>query len=525
MSKLGIVLVLLIVALNEIGYSQFIDRYWTFGDSSAIDFKNLNSPTPDSSILRVRGTCASICDSLGNLILYGGTPNIDIWNPPGPPYIYDFGYIVNGSHLKIANGDSLKSGGWYQEMTIVPDPGNSNRFYVFHSGITTTPIPGFYYTVVDMSMNNGLGYVVQKNIRLETFPVCDGMAAVKHGNGRDWWVVIKNWDPNNVLDEFYIYNISPSGVAKMPVQHIGTPYSGGGFSRFKFNKAGTKLYSINTTDLIEKYDFDRCTGMLTNAITISSNRTQTPYKNYWSFAISPNENILYFTSIYKGNNTDTSYLVQYNLNASNFLLSADTLYTFNRNSANGGGPVAGLLQLGPDGKIYLSTNYETQDCGFQWLYCDTSSFFTENMNLSVINHPDSLGAACDFQPYSFYLGGHRSYVGLPNNPNYELGKLVGSPCDTLGTVGINEVFGGKQNLFVYYDTDWQKAFINAKGLTGKTYNLMVYDITGKAILTLSGSLNSEFYTYSMPMESFANGLYVISLVTENEKLTNKIIKQ
>ncbi len=147
------------------------------------------------------------------------------------------------------------------------------------------------------------------------------------------------------------------------------------------------------------------------------------------------------------------------------------------------------------------------------------------MNLSVINYPDSLGSACDFQPHSFYLGGHRSYVGLPNNPNYELSKLVGSPCDTLGTVGINEEFGGKQSLFVYYDTDWQKAFINAKGLTGKNYNLIVYDITGKAILTLSGSLTSEFYTYSMPMESFASGLYVISLVTEREKLTSKMVKE
>jgi hypothetical protein len=54
---------------------------------------------------------------------------------------------------------------------------------------------------------------------------------------------------------------------------------------------------------------------------------------------------------------------------------------------------------------------------------------------------------------------------------------------------------------------------------------MVYDITGKVILTLSGSLTNEFYTYSMPMESFASGLYIFSLETENEKLTNKIIKK
>ena len=517
-------IILLLVVSSKVSTAQFTDRYWAFGDSAAINFSYLNNPTYDTSIIRSRGSCASICDSLGKLLIYSASPNYNLIQIPG---MYSHGYVLNKANLIISNGDSLRSSGWYQEMTILPDPSNGQRFYVFTMGVTSTAIPGFYYSVVDLSMNNGLGYVVQKNIRLENFPVCDGMASVKHGNGRDWWVVIKNWDSTIALDEFYVYLVSPIGVIKMPIQHIGSSYSSGGFSKFKFNIDGTKLYATQLASLVEQYDFDRCTGLLSNTLTINPRDTNNnlPNRLYWSHAVSPDESKLYVTSIYNGTNLDTSYLVQYDLTAANFLASADTLYTFNRNSANGGGPVAGLLQLGPDGKIYLSTFYDIQDCGFQWLYCDTSSFFTENMNLSVINHPDSLGAACDFQPYSFYLGGHRSYVGLPNNPNYELGKLVGSPCDTLGTVGINEVLGGKQNLFVYYDTDWQKAFINAKGLTGKNYNLMVYDITGKAILTLSGSLTSEFYTYSMPMESFASGLYVISLVTEREKLTSKIVKE
>src|SRR4051812_29126241 len=54
-----------------------------------------------------------------------------------------------------------------------------------------------------------------------------------------------------------------------------------------------------------------------------------------------------------------------------------------------------------------------------------------NMNLCVINNPDSLGQACDFQPHSFYLGGYRSYAGLPNNPQYDLGPVIGSGCDTI----------------------------------------------------------------------------------------------
>lgn len=84
------------------------------------------------------------------------------------------------------------------------------------------------------------------------------------------------------------------------------------------------------------------------------------------------------------------------------------------------------------------------------------------MNLSVINSPDLPGAACDFQPYSFYLGGKRTYWGLPNNPDYDLGPLVGSPCDTL--VGTTETLPihSAPELFVYYAPNWQSAFINAQ---------------------------------------------------------------
>ena len=49
--------------------AQFTDRYWVFGDSAAIDFSNINSPVPAISMLRSRGTCASICDILGLLFL------------------------------------------------------------------------------------------------------------------------------------------------------------------------------------------------------------------------------------------------------------------------------------------------------------------------------------------------------------------------------------------------------------------------------------------------------------------------
>jgi hypothetical protein len=136
-----LLVVLLLVAGNA--SAQFTDRFWTFGDSAAIDFKNLSNPIPDSSILRVRGSCASICDSSGNLLMYCGSPNLDIWRPPGPPYIYDYGYLANKFHSKIPNGDTLKCSAWYQEMIIIPNPSNIKQFYVFTAGVLSPP-QGFF---------------------------------------------------------------------------------------------------------------------------------------------------------------------------------------------------------------------------------------------------------------------------------------------------------------------------------------------------------------------------------------------
>jgi FOG: PKD repeat len=56
-------------------------------------------------------------------------------------------------------------------------------------------------------------------------------------------------------------------------------------------------------------------------------------------------------------------------------------------------------------------------------------------NLHAINHPERKGLDCDFHQHgidlnTFHVG------GLPNNPNYRLGPIDGSPCDTLGIDNI-----------------------------------------------------------------------------------------
>jgi hypothetical protein len=491
--------------------AQYTDRYWAFGDSAGIDFKNLANPQPANSVLRVRGSCASICDSAGDLLFYCGSPNWQKWllpTGPGPK----FGYVINKNHQTMFSGDSIVGLLWYQEMVIVPMPDNDSLFYIFSAGVSNTK-HGLFYSVIDVKYNNGQGKVIQKNVQLRNDTICDGITAVRHGNGRDWWVVVRSWKTYPVND-ITVYLISPSGVTAYPTQYIGTLTSLAGFYRMKFNLDGNHLYNVSVGGIVERLDFDRCTGIFTNQLTYSGLGSQ--FLNYWGFEVSPDESKLYTTLIYQTANQDTGYILQFDLNSPNFLASVDTLGTYSSYD------LPGVLELGPDGKIYASIFWAGPDTCFDYLFC-SGTINTTNSNLSVINYPDSLGAACDYQPFSFYLGGHKVYTGLPNNHNYEMGAWVGSPCDTL-TVGINELFPKNGTLKIYYDKNWQTVFVNAEVLKGRSGTMQIFNSSGQLIYDAKAIVDGGYYSSSSLFSYQSNGVYIVRLQTDKEVLTGKFVK-
>jgi hypothetical protein len=265
---------------------------------------------------------------------------------------------------------------------------------------------------------------------------------------------------------------------------------------------------------MEIYDFDRCTGIISNPVTIHPEPTSAPYGWFWSCEFSPSGRFLYVTTYDPLQN----FLYQYDLLSSNPSTSRISL-TSNSNYLIG----YGFLKRGPDDKIYFSTAYQCDAFPYCYPYPD-SVYNQVNMNLSVINSPDSLGLACNYTPYSFYLGGKRTYYGLPNNPDYDMPALAGSPCDTL--VSINEpanISNTNATLHVYYAPDWEKAFINAEKLKGKNYRLRMVDVLGKEVYTESGVLNSQYFTKNLNCASFTKGMYIVVLETEKEKLTKKFV--
>lgn len=500
--RLVLLVFVLFISVHLVAQKQ--NNIWCFGDSAGIDFNNINNPQPYSSVIRSKGSCVSICDTSGNLICYAATsvPHItpaDTFNVK----------VFNRNNQLLINGDSIIGLAWYYELVLLPSPGQSNIFYLFCIGVTDNY--GLYYSVIDMNQNGGLGAVVQKNIQLLNYQCSDGLSAVKHANGRDWWVLFRRgYLPTN---EFYIYLVSPAGIQGPNIYALGS-LSNSNILRQIFSPDGSKLMILNYAGLIELFDFDRCTGIPSNPLTIDTEYC-CPYPAYWSGEFSP-----YGRYFYLGNTLqDSCYLIQLDLQATNIMGSSDTLYSFNYPPSYYS---EGVIKRGPDNKIYVANGYYN---GVQNFYPYQDSMYNMyNMNISVINSPDSPGIACNFQPYSFYLGGKRSYLGLPNNPDYDLGPIAGSICDSLSNSIIQPLMQNI-NLNVYYHSSWQVAFINAQKISGKNYSLIVYDVSGKQVFQESGRLASAYYTKNLNCEGYANGIYIVSFMSDREKLVKRFVKE
>jgi hypothetical protein len=498
----------LIIFLMLIANSVFSQRnnIWCFGDSAAINFNNGGIPYPISSSVNSRGSCTSIADDAGNLLFYGFTR---------AGIVNNSGLIYNNLHQIMQNGDSILGQGWYYEMSIIPDPADDSSYYFFSIGVTTSSLPGLYYSKIEFNTQNPQGEVTQKNIQLLNFQTVDCLLAVKHGNGRDWWVIVRESPVSfpNTNNAWYVLLFSSSGISSFGIQNIGA-LNGTNSGRLAYDTLSNRICFVNSLYLIETYDFDRCTGIISNPVNIEPQSYIQPSNWNWSCEFSPSGQYLYVSTWI---NNDSSYLWQFDTWATNIAASKTMIWQSNYPVYY----VIGQLKRAPDGKIYLSNGWVDTTGNYQFPYL-SNQYYPENMNLSVINAPDLPGSACNFQPYSFYLGGKRTYWGLPNNPDYDLGPLIGSACDTL--LGITEELPSVHTeLLVYYSAAWQSAFINAHKLHGKNYQLIVIDIMGKQVFTESGALSSQYYTKNLNCSTFSKGMYVATFITEKENLSRKFV--
>lgn len=490
--------ILLLITVS--GICQNRNSIWCFGDSAGIDFRDTINPAPFVSAMDGRGSCVSICDSMGALQFYA-----DTYMPLAIAYVW------NANHDTLLNSDSIISDGVYNELQIVPFSGNNDKYYLIYTG---WPVyyDGIYYSVIDMNLDQGLGAVVIKNIQIDSNRIADCLQAVKHANGRDWWLISKLSSTNYTQhNRFLVYLITPDNISP-EITFDFNDATDLDFQKIIFNPDNTKVMVINVRGYMCEYDFDRCTGIVNNPRLIYPEITTVPYNRLlWEGSYSPDGNIFYITTA-RWTGVAESYLIQYDLNSIDIPNSADTIdMTY--------APIGpGAVRLAPDGKIYYSRAYESPHLN-SFPYAD-SMYNYINMNLSVINNPNSIGVACDFQPFSFYLGGKRTYYGLPNNPNYDLGPVIGSVCDSL--LNSVQVFNKSEHLIEVYPTPIRNGNLAISyPIVRSDSELEIIDMEGNVLVKYQLPKNSSYMHLDLP--TISSGIYLARMISMSGSWSVKIL--
>lgn len=357
-------------------YSQKEGTIWYFGNHAGLDFNSgIPVPLTNGQINANEGT-ASIADSSGQLLFY--TDGITIWNR---------------NHLMMPNGTGLMgNSSSSQAALIVPKPGSSNIYYVFTSDENANA-DGFRYSEVDMTLEGGKGDVTTvKNVLLAT-PTCEKITAVKKTDGSGYWILTHSFQNSN----FLAFSITNLGINTTPVvSSVGLPVNEAvqTVGHLKVSPDGTKIVSCSFKQRLELFDFNAETGIVSNPKILNNKKS-----NYGA-EFSPLGNVLYVTT---GNDSYIFDLVQYDLTASNIAsteinIKTNIQYQF------------GALQLGPDGKIYIST--------------------TNSNYISFIDQPEIIGNGCNFIKNGVFLGSGVCTFGLPQfvQSYFNLSSVVQYVC-------------------------------------------------------------------------------------------------
>lgn len=328
-------------------------------------------------------------------------------------------FYSNGCHIASADGDTLLNGAGLNPGNIAdwvcPEigytstkgllalqlPENQHIYYLFHLGQRYEPelklsYGPFYYTVIDMSLNNGKGAVISKNNvlldgKLEPF------SAVRHGNGRDWWFVVPEYGTNRYFKILF----DKTGIAAVNEQTAGPTLACKRTGATAFSLNGMKFGRSQSCKAVV-FDFDRCSGLFSNPVDLPLPANAT---GVYGIAFTPEANKVLITN--------QLAILEADLNSTAPVL--DTLVST--------GPLLGYslghMQYDQFGRLIISNDAR------------------EKFN-HVIRDYDGNAANFNFHLNNLAFGKFNVRT-LPNHPDFQLYDLPGSVCDTLSYTSSAEI--------------------------------------------------------------------------------------
>nr|MBK9650297.1 T9SS type A sorting domain-containing protein [Bacteroidota bacterium] len=452
---------------------------------------------PESRKMPFGSTQATMSDENGNLII-----------------------ATNGCWIADATGDTMLNGGglnpsiymkdWCDNTSgfpvphanvILPFPDDSTKYILFHHGWDTVLYSYYYYvplhllsTLIDISANAGKGEVLlnKKNVKLINDSLSEGIAACKHGNGRDWWIV----SLKESTDLIYTMLLTPNGIDTIFTQKLNVPISYVNCWYPQFSPDGNKFAYAFTYPIpnpgpwyadVRYFDFDRCTGIFSNPHVIDISDT---YPGM-GIQFSPNSKYLYCST-------------QQNLHQIDVATQTKTLVATNDTFYSPYFPFQTdfwAMYRAANGKIYVSSGNSVID-------------------MHVINEPDSAGLACDVQLHSLHLPCFQFRANV-YHPNYYLGCDTSLGCPCLSANSIQE----------YTKHDF-KFSVSPNPTNGNVKIMYLLPQNKNGLFEITDMQGRVLFTYKLPpwstLQNFnlsflSGGVYSCCIKSESQMATTKLI--
>jgi len=449
------------------------------------------------------GITSSVSNASGQLLFYTGANTI--WNN-------NFELMNNAPDT---SGSAPLMFSIPNQSFILPSASDTTIYYAYfapHGGSTIGPDALVRYKVNPWYVNlwqPGTGKILAVDtLYYKPNTGTISMNVIKHGNGRDYWILFHPTDTDTFITWIQNYDGSISGPW---YQKFGPIYdynvSSPANYRFFFNSQGNRMALLCMFNAWI-FDFDRCTGLLSNQIVIDScTNCLDDYQNgnypstFYAFGCFSGEGNMFYI-------TRDDSLIQFDL--SNYPNLINRTVVWNNTSIpypqNGFRAIADL-KLGKDNKIYVGT-----------VTYGVAGLDSGNTYLGVIRQPDLAGSSCDFERYGIYCNGYRSSAILPNYVNYDLGPLIGSPCDTLITTGLFELNPTPQITLAPNPAQTQATLTWASVKEG---NFFLRDVLGRAVL--SEQLNSPSGTTRLDLSTLPKGIYLWQVQSAGYSKNGKLV--
>lgn len=344
---------------------------WIFGDKAGLTWNTTRDftgsyvyggtgvatlhgmPTNITSPLTATQGCFTLSDRKGKLLLFSNGSKLYNANKA----------LMNPTTDMVGNIDNAQSG------ILFPYPGNSDKYVAVTTGRWSNDFLG--YTVIDMKGNSGLGSVESIN---NSFPagrmgkVGSSITTTRHANGVDYWVIAPGKGNPSYLN---IWRFKPDGID--PPRSFQLPSNitenvANGYIKISPNGkhfvwgtfSGSKLFFGN---------FDAEDGTFSSIKHITSSEGG---NEFYGVEFSMSGKYMYVTKTASGIVSEFFlYVFDFDAlinsaNPQNYYLTQMKRISFP--VATGGMPAA--LQLGPDGRMYIS--------GYPYFNSPASFYVIEN---------------------------------------------------------------------------------------------------------------------------------------------------